>query len=96
MDASAESTAGRRLADIAATVAILAFAFAWCWVCGNRGLFPLDQSIVLDGAWRRLELDRVPLWRGDHVALRQVAEDFARYLDDAITRAVDTPRSGVS
>ncbi len=27
-----------------------------------------------------MELDRVPLWRGDHLLLRQVAEDFARYL----------------
>jgi len=34
------------------------------------------------GATRlRMELDRVPLWRGDdHVAIRQLAEDFARYL----------------
>ena len=28
----------------------------------------------------RMELDRVPLWRGDHVAVKQVAEDFARYI----------------
>ena len=28
----------------------------------------------------RMELDRVPLWRGDHVAIRQLVEDFARYL----------------
>jgi len=28
----------------------------------------------------RLELDRIPLWRGDHVELRQLVEDFARYL----------------
>lgn len=28
----------------------------------------------------RLELDQVPLWRGDHVAIQQLAEDFARYL----------------
>lgn len=28
----------------------------------------------------RMELDRVPLWRGDHVAIRQLLEDFARYL----------------
>ncbi len=27
----------------------------------------------------RMELDRVPLWRGDHVAVRQLVEDFARY-----------------
>ena len=28
----------------------------------------------------RMELDRVPLWRGDNVAVKQLAEDFARYL----------------
>jgi predicted AAA+ superfamily ATPase len=28
----------------------------------------------------RMELDRVPLWRGDHVSVRQLVEDFARYL----------------
>jgi predicted AAA+ superfamily ATPase len=28
----------------------------------------------------RMELDRVPLWRGDHVPVKQLVEDFARYL----------------
>ena len=28
----------------------------------------------------RLELDQVPLWRGEHVAIPQLTEDFARYL----------------
>jgi len=28
----------------------------------------------------RLELDRIPLWRGDHINTKQLAEDFARYL----------------
>ncbi len=27
----------------------------------------------------RMELDRVPLWRGDHVSVKQLVEDFARY-----------------
>ena len=27
-----------------------------------------------------MELDRVPLWRGDHVTIKQIVEDFARYL----------------
>ena len=27
----------------------------------------------------RMELDRVPLWRGDHVPIRQLVEDFAKY-----------------
>jgi predicted AAA+ superfamily ATPase len=28
----------------------------------------------------KMELDRVPLWRGEHVSIRQLVEDFARYL----------------
>lgn len=28
----------------------------------------------------RMELDRVPLWRGDHVEVKQLVEDFGRYL----------------
>lgn len=28
----------------------------------------------------RMELDRIPLWRGNHVSVRQLAENFARYL----------------
>ena len=32
------------------------------------------------GTRLRMELDRVPLWRGDHVDVRQLAEDFARYI----------------
>ena len=27
-----------------------------------------------------MELDRIPLWRGDNVAIKQLAEDFACYL----------------
>ncbi len=28
----------------------------------------------------RREMDRVPLWRGNHVAIRELVQDFARYL----------------
>jgi hypothetical protein len=28
----------------------------------------------------RMELDKIPLWRGNHVSIKQLAEDFARYL----------------
>jgi hypothetical protein len=28
----------------------------------------------------RMELDRIPLWRGEHVFIKQLIEDFARYL----------------
>ncbi|HNR24369.1 MAG TPA: Swt1 family HEPN domain-containing protein [Candidatus Bipolaricaulis anaerobius] len=34
----------------------------------------------LGGTRLRLELDRVPLWRGDHVEVRQLGDDFARYV----------------
>ena len=32
------------------------------------------------GTLLRREMDRIPLWRGDHVPIRQLVEDFARYL----------------
>jgi hypothetical protein len=28
----------------------------------------------------RMELERIPLWRGDHVPVKQLVEDFAKYL----------------
>jgi len=34
----------------------------------------------LGGVRLRMALDRVPLWRGDHVEVRQLVEDFARYV----------------
>lgn len=44
----------------------------------------------------RMELDRVPLWREDHVPIKQLLEDFARYLylprlksPDLIVRAIE-------
>ena len=41
-----------------------------------------DESLITGFAATRLrmELDRVPLWRGDHVAIKQLVEDFARYI----------------
>jgi predicted AAA+ superfamily ATPase len=33
----------------------------------------------LAGTRLRMELDRVPLWRGNHVSIRQLIDDFARY-----------------
>ena len=36
--------------------------------------------LISFGATRlKMELDRIPLWRGNHVAVRQLVEDFARY-----------------
>ncbi|MGO3933092.1 Swt1 family HEPN domain-containing protein [Rhodopseudomonas pseudopalustris] len=34
----------------------------------------------LAGTRLRMELDRVPLWRGNHVPVKQLAEDFTRYV----------------
>lgn len=41
-----------------------------------------DELLITSFAATRLrmELDKVPLWRGNHVAIKQLAEDFARYL----------------
>ncbi|MCK5862812.1 MAG: ATP-binding protein, partial [Candidatus Hydrogenedentes bacterium] len=41
-----------------------------------------DELLILRFAATRLrmELDRVPLWRGDHVEIRQIVDDFARYI----------------
>ena len=41
-----------------------------------------DESLVtvLASTILRKYLDDVPLWRGDHVAVKQLVEDFARYL----------------
>jgi hypothetical protein len=36
--------------------------------------------VQMGGVRLRLELDRVPLWRGDDVAVKQLIEDFATYL----------------
>jgi hypothetical protein len=41
-----------------------------------------EELLVVNFAASRLrmELDRVPLWRGNHVAIRQLVDDFGRYL----------------
>src|SRR5207249_4850574 len=41
-----------------------------------------DELLVVNFAASRLrmDMDRVPLWRGNHVAIRQLVEDFGRYL----------------
>jgi len=38
------------------------------------------QPVPFAGTRLRLELDRVPLWRGDHVPLKQLVEDFSQYI----------------
>jgi hypothetical protein len=47
-----------------------------------------------------MEMDRVPLWRGNHVTVRQLIEDFGRYLYlprlQSPTVLVDAIRSGLA
>ena len=40
-----------------------------------------DELLVTNfaGTLLRMELDRVPLWRGDHVSIGQLVDDFCRY-----------------
>ncbi len=41
-----------------------------------------DELLVTSfaGTLLRMELDKIPLWRGDSVTIKQLAEDFAKYL----------------
>jgi predicted AAA+ superfamily ATPase len=41
-----------------------------------------DESLIVNFAASRLrmEMDRIPLWRGNHVSVRQLIDDFCRYL----------------
>jgi len=41
-----------------------------------------DELLLTGFAGTRLKMerDRVPLWRNNHVAVKQLAEDFARYV----------------
>lgn len=41
-----------------------------------------NESVLyttLAGSMLRMEMDKVPLWRGNHVAIKQLAEDCAKY-----------------
>lgn len=40
-----------------------------------------DELLItaMSGTMLRMELDKIPLWRGDHVSIRQLVEDYARY-----------------
>ncbi len=53
------------------------------------------------GELLRLEMDKIPLWRGDHVSLQQLAEDFGSYnylpkLQDPQKLILEAVRSGIS
>lgn len=53
-----------------------ALAVRACKKLRNDDLLAINHAPTL----LRLQLDRIPLWRGDHVAVKQVVEDYARYL----------------
>ena len=61
-----------------------------------------DEALITEysGARLRMDLDRVPLWRGDHVGLKQLWSDYSQYLylprlrDSAVL--LDAVRSGVA
>ena len=40
-----------------------------------------DELLItsLGGTRLRMEMDNIPLWRGDHVSISELADDFARY-----------------
>jgi predicted AAA+ superfamily ATPase len=61
-----------------------------------------DEMLItgLAGTRLRLELDNVPLWRGNHVTIKQLIEDFGRYtylprLRDSQV-LIDSVREGLS
>ncbi len=67
----------------------------------SKKLLSVDSlKKVWAGSLLRLELDRVPLWRGDRVSVKQLAEDIAKYLylprlkDENVL--VDAIREGLS
>ncbi|MGE0884280.1 MAG: ATP-binding protein [Blastocatellales bacterium] len=41
-----------------------------------------DESLItmMVGTRLKMEMDKIPLWRGNHVAVKQLVEDFARYI----------------
>jgi 4-amino-4-deoxy-L-arabinose transferase-like glycosyltransferase len=51
-----QQTRGERdIAYLLACVVLAAFAFAFNWATGHRGVFLLDQSLNFDGGWRILQ-----------------------------------------
>jgi predicted AAA+ superfamily ATPase len=61
-----------------------------------------DEGLITDysGTRLRMDLDRIPLWRGDHIGLKQLWNDYTQYLylarlrDSAVL--LDAVRQGVA
>ena len=59
-----------------------------------------DLMTSYGGELLRMKLDAIPLWRGDHVSVQQVAEDYASYtylpkLQDPARLILEAVKSGV-
>ncbi|NJL27872.1 MAG: ATP-binding protein [Thermoanaerobaculia bacterium] len=47
----------------------------------SKKLRSLNELVTIYAAsWLRHDLDRIPLWRGDHVTIQQLIEDYGRYV----------------
>lgn len=62
-----------------------------------------DFVLSLGAIVLRRKLDEIPLWRGDHVSVRQLGEDFAKYLYlprlaglDVLVRAIESGLASLS
>jgi len=49
-------------------------------VRASKKLRPDNLLLAFAGTELRRQMDQIPLWRGDHVPIRQLVEDYARYL----------------
>jgi len=49
-------------------------------VRASKKLRPDNLLTAFVGTELRKQMDKVPLWRGDHVTVRQLVEDYARYI----------------
>lgn len=48
-------------------------------VRASKKLRPDNLLTTFAGTEMRRQMDQIPLWRGDHVSIRQLVEDYARY-----------------
>ena len=67
----------------------------------SRKLRSDEFLVTVFGATRlRMDLDQIPLWRGDHVAIKQLIDDYSRYLYLSRLKGpsvlLDAIRSGLS
>ena len=54
-EAQTKKRISNSLKKMAGLAVVIGWAVGFCYVCGMRGFFALDQSIIFDGAWRILQ-----------------------------------------